>query len=491
MPNVLEERKIEQSRKTFNEGINTHVDKLSHFLNVERKLFRPNLITEAVNILTGHAVISQNMASDSMKNTFIEERRQRGMDVKEGYVICVDGRLANLLLAGKNVNIWEEPASLFNTKKDSDGSTIVESDKLTEVITKTAQDDREMFEMVFAHTSLTTDHVCGKAAALSKQEGRPLFGLTGRDLAKKNIEMLESEQIPAITNTYNKARKDANLDPLKQVAVSALIDTDTYGMILNFGNTEQGKGELSTTALLEKSELKNQMIEKLGGDLQFAKYKDTFDNPNFFKSLYKDIVKVTGALLDGIDGFAPVTEYINTHYSNLTDIQKKAFIFSMARTIAMQYTTGLSYLPAGEHPHHRFAEHDEGFATMTTEGGQALIGRFDASGQSFGVTTSSKEEAQAQVRDVVLPLLDKSHKVDGGRHTIFVSAPCPELENVAKENAIKKIEELMTNLLEVNEVKKRIQKGNLLLVPVLVDEGNGEIMDIPILPMLKPHSHRG
>jgi len=484
MTHWIEARAVERKMAPHKEGLDAYLGNLTRWMGMKESPFDPLLPKNAIDILSNHTQSVIHLKTDRIQAILDKERQLKG-DAKEGFIICVDGRLINLLFAGKHTNMWEEPASLFKTKTNSKGQLVVESKALSTAIEKTAKEDnRDLFEMVLAHTSLTTDHICGKASALSKQAGHPMFGLSGRALAIKNLEMLEAEQIPAITNTYNNAREQSGNPKLNQVAVSALFDTDTYGIVLNYG--KEGKNELSTTTLLE-SGLKAQMEAKFGEIAQFGKYNKTLDNTDHFIRLYSDLINITEKLINGeVDGFSQVSAYIATEYPDLSPIQKKAFIFTMARTISLQYITGLSHLPVGEHPKHPFAEHAEGYATITTEGSQAIIGKNDTVNQSFGVTASTKAEAQGQIKDVVLPLLDKNHEKIGGvhRHSIFITAPC-DTYGREKDVAIQQVEELMKNLLEVPMVLERVREGNLLLIPVLVDKDTSDILEIPKLPMFQ------
>lgn len=440
------------------------------------------LPVKASQILHENNEIAANLQTQEMINLLGKERSLKG-DAKVGYVICVDGRLQSIHF-GRVVNIWEEPASFFKVEQglvtdknnqENLGWQIASSD-LIEALRTEAEAGRELFEIVFAHAALTTGHDCGYANALSNKgedggENR-LIGLKGKELIEKNLEILEEEQSQAITNTYNTLRHNADKsrNALSRVAVTALFDTDSYGIVLNYGQSN----ELSTTKIIEEEGFK-EIIESQTG-IQFASLKGSYLEPKTFMKYYGSVIDLTERLMDddaiGIN--QKLYQYIESNYGDLTEDQKQAFLFTLTRRIASQYVTGMSHVDG--HPDHRFSEHAEEFAAVGDMGG-ALPDRFNLSRQSFGITSSDPDSALHQVRDVAIPLLNKNAPVQRGKNIVFLAKGVERGRPSSSDRA--KHAEMFKKIIKDHDIKQQLNNGSLLLIPVLVDEETGLAIDIP------------
>lgn len=471
-----EHARNEQNRKSFTENIYKHIRKLSENLGSTHRKFPEGLIDKAASILADHNMTAEKMNSQTFQKLTSVEKELRGK-AKTGIVICIDGRLMPIHMVENDVDIWEEPGSLFKVEKRMDGKFYVSSEDLALGLQKTALNypEEDVFDIVFAHTSLRTDHICGFAKALSNKkrvdgEENRLIGLKGEELAKKNLELLDSEQIPAMTNTYNSARPEGK--KLGQVAVSALFDTDTYGIVLNY----KKENEFSTTRFLE-SGLKEIIENNYLHESSFGQYKDDFTNPKFFIEFYTKLVNLTDRLInDGQFGFnTKINEYLSDNYRKLSRDQIKAFVFRLAKTTAFQYLTGLSHIKENGHPDHPFADHHERYATVTVDG--TIINPYDVVKQSFKVTASSEVLASWELDQVALGLLDHYDDDSEKRHVVFVASTVKDLgrDSAAKE----KNRKLFMSILENDRIKQLVRDGKLLLVPILVDKSDKLIKEIP------------
>lgn len=456
-------------KKTFLKGnelhsaIKSHLETIRSSLSIEH--FSDDLVNKAVHILDSHNQIVEKLKRRNFISLLEQERELKG-EAKLGYVLCVDGRLSSIHF-GRTVNIWEEPAGLLKVVKNENDQLVVASELLNDVLRREAEDSREVFEIFFAHTSLKTDHICGYMNSSRKK------GETDDDLVKRNLRQFEEKQIPAFTNSYNKAREAQGKDPLKQVAVAALFDTDTMGVILNYGKDNQ----LSTTGLLEEEGFKEKIQQTLEGEENaFGYWKDKFTDPKNFLRYYQKVVEITKEIMNNnsIGLNQRLTDYIKNNYPDLTESQAKAFLFALSRRLAFQYLTGLSKLPGNGHPDHPFADHKEKFATISTSG-EGILDRFNVCDQSFSITSSDVKSAIDQTTKVALPLLDK-YDDDKEKHIIFVSTPVGKDDDISslRDENRKYFEALFQN----DEIKKRIMEGKLLLIPVLV-RTTGEIIEIP------------
>lgn len=457
-------------------------------LNVSADIFS-ELGTRALGIINDHNTIAEQLSTNPEFKTLLKREEQLRGASKLGHIICIDGRLMAIHF-GRTVDIWEEPASGFRVELRKDQGLIIGTDGLAQVGPKIASPDlvealkieasqgSDLLEIIYAHTSLTTPHICGYMNGKREKGKKEIKGyekyanLDDEELLQENLKEIESDQIPAFTNTYNTLRHDNNHEVLKKIAISAVFDTDTYGIILNYGDHE-----LSTTKMLEGA-LKKDIEEHLSKDIgHFGSLRNEFIKPSQFYKYYEKVVKLTEKLMESNEiGFQSfVREYINTHYKELTLNQQQALFFTIARRTAFQYLTGLSSIPETG-PDHPFADHEEGYATVATSG-KAVIGRYDVINQSFGITASDMGAAVHQVRDVALPLLDKNDPKGKEAHIIFVATPIDE--NTTFAGDIVKNASLFKKICQIKEVRERIKKGKLLVVPVLVDSDTEKIIGIP------------
>lgn len=404
------------------------------------------------------------------------ERELKGEDTKVGVIICIDGRISILHQFGRTVNTWETAGSLIDlTEDESQVNSILFNEILRDSLNPNELGkNRELFEVVTAHTSLSTDHKCGAIQAGIDAGTYP------KDKAPVDIALEEADKRRvAIENTYNKLLKNSKKEPQKQVAITALIDTDTMGFILNYGKPN----ELSTTKLLMERGLA-EAIEFIAGEHigGFGSMAGRFTETDSFIEYSKKVLAITKMLLE-IDtpkiGFREyISQYLNTNFQKLSDSQKKALSFIIARTVASQYLTGLSKIPESGHPEHNFSEHQEDFMAVSLNG--KTVGRFDIQQQAFGSSPSSIEDAISQTK-TKLSILDK-HRKNDDPDILFVSNPIdrriweernPMMEESRRDNA-----ELYMALIKNKEIGKRVKQGKLVFVPVLVDQNTGAVLEI-------------
>jgi len=429
-------------------------------------------------IVNRNNTIGQLLQTDEYKAILAEEKEIKG-DAKLGGVICIDGRFTTIHPFGRSINIWEEPAAFAEVADDSEDPRL-ESAQFNEALRAAAKDGRDLLEIVFAHTSLTTDGVCGRmkgGEAEHEFDGLPAELAT---LEAKNLYILEHNQIPAITSTFNEFRQENGLSPLKQVAISATFDTDTMGVILNLGSDH----EFSTTTMMReiKDDLQFMMGEHFG---IFGGLRDQFTETEHFIDFSKRAVEITKVLLTWDKFTLPAQNYINEFYPDLTIDQKNALIFTLARTSAAQYITGLADVPK-EGPNHLFAEHEESYMSVSLDG--KPMGRFDFGDQSFGSSPSKTSTAIEHIH-TKLTLLDKHHKHDLARKPdiLFVSKIVDadlwrKYDTAAGDQTIKralgKHGQFYGELCKDQQIKERMQNGSLIVVPVLLDQETGEVLDV-------------
>lgn len=413
------------------------------------------------------------------KDILTQENDLKG-SCKVGVILCIDGRIPIIHQFGRALNAWEVAGSLIGLKNNGKKiDSLLFNEILKGFIRSMGDENRDLLEIVTAHTSLSTDHKCGAIQeGIDKgtyDKNRPPVDIALEEADKRTI---------AIENTYNQLLENKKKGPLSQVAITALIDTDTMGFILNYGKLN----ELSTTKLLNNG--LDKAIENIMGEIEgsFGSMRDTFTNTDYFPDYSKRILQITESLLtinnlkfSGNTNYQDyISNYIDQNYNKkFTPDQKKALQFTIARTIAVQYLTGLSKLPESGHPDHPFSEHGENYMVIAPNG--KGVGRFDIKEQAFISSPSGTENGIKEIHKKLL-LLDKNRKKKSGHDILFVSNPIDKKIWIEKNQMVNEIRkdsaELYVELMKDKEIGSRIRNGNLIIIPVLVDQEMGEVLEI-------------
>lgn len=452
-----------------------------HFLNLYHilKYREPgeNKKRRILTIIERNDQIAGLLNGEEYQEILTQENGLKG-SCKVGVVLCIDGRVPIIHQFGRTLNAWEVAGALIGLKNDGKNiDSVLFNEILQGFIRSMGNNNRDLLEIVTAHTSLKTSHKCGAIQA----------GIDGgnydKDKPPVNIALEEADKrTVAIENTYNQLLENKKKGPLNQVALTALIDTDTMGLILNYGR----ENELSTTKLLNSG--LNNAIENVVGEIVgiFGSMRDTFTNKDFFLDYSQKILQITKALsevtnlkLSGDANYQDyISNYIDKNYGKLTSDQKSALKFTIARTIAVQYLTGLSKLP-DDHPDHPFSEHEEDYMVIAPKG--KGMGRFDIAEQAFISSPSGTENSIREIH-TKLSLLDKHRKKKPDPDILFVSDPVDKKAWEEKNQMTHSIRadnaKLYTALVQDLEIGGRIRKGSLIIVPVLVDQETGEVLEI-------------
>ncbi|GAB4219580.1 MAG: hypothetical protein Fur009_6400 [Candidatus Microgenomates bacterium] len=397
------------------------------------------------NNLMAHILESREFAQ------ILKEEKELKGDAKVGVVMCIDGRISILHQFGRTVNTKEVPGSLLNTSSNNN----LEDTRFIQTLEQLANEDRELLQIITAHTSLKhQDHKCG---AITKAVNKGVF--TG------GIDQVAYEQAKkrasAIEEKYNEILRNKGKKPQEIVAIAAMINTDDMGLFLNFSEQNQ----LSTTDIVRQ----HLHDIKSNTNIEFGAMKDNFSNPLYFLNYFRNILEITKYLLNK----NIFDQYINDNFSELSDSQKQSLKFILSRTAANQYLTGLA---SDEEFHHSFAEHDEDYLVVSPHG--KPFGRFDLR-QSFGSVPSSRGDALEYIK-IKLGIMDSNQ--DKEPRILFLSTPInPQIINISPdylrglENAaIVYFQQLMKD----KELKEKIKNGELVVVPMLVDENNGRVLEI-------------
>lgn len=394
-----------------------------------------------------------------------------------GLVFCIDGRIPAIFLGSRFASHWEVPAAeLIVTKRKSDNQPIPESSELCEALRLVVSSGKELLEIVFAHTSLLNPaHGCGAMAAKRK------LGKLANNLSNEeaNLKIIETVTIPSMTNIYNELRVHHGQEPLSIVGISALYDTDTFGIVLNYDKRDQGQA-FSTTQLTDKYKdtLDDYFIKQ---NLVFGSFRERFSHLKYLPAFSQNALKVTEEVLKNQvfeELRSEINEYIKTSYSQMTKKQQDALKVFLIRTIALQYLIGSSSLSKKtlEHP---FAHHGEHYMAVSTRG--TTIGKFDPQDQGFSSTPSDTKSAVLNIK-TKLSIMNSSKQNSKESHPLFICNPVNKRDLKEQSVQLHKImdanSELLRAIVEDPEIWALIKSGKVIPVPVLIEEETREILQI-------------
>ncbi|MBI4038784.1 hypothetical protein HY384_02395 [Candidatus Daviesbacteria bacterium] len=390
-----------------------------------------------------------------------------------GLVFCIDGRIPAIFIGGRFARHFEVPAGEISTlNRKSDGKIIPDSSDLNEALRRIASSGDDLLEIIFAHTSLSNPrHGCGAMMAKRKANLKS----PGISLEEANLNIIQQKTIPAISNMYQEFRTQLGLEPLKLVAVAALYDTDTFGIILNYDLRKEGK-HLSISELTNK--YKGEMDEYFQkNNLFFGSMKEKFCDLKYFTHFYQNVMFVEESLM-GKKVAAKISEevkgYIKGFYPDMTDHQKNALFFLLLKNISFQYLTGSSVLKKRVE-HHPFFSHEESYMAVAMRG--ATIGKFDPQNQAFAASPADPKQAIANI-NIMLPLLGKSQKP----YILFVcnSINLRDLKenSVVLQRLLGSNSGLLRDIIADQKLGQMIEKGEMVPVPVLIEENTREVLKI-------------
>lgn len=462
---------VRASVKSLKEQLNLYLDHLyTHTGTKINTLDRKRIY----GIIERNNEVAKILASRDFKATTEKNRNLMGQ-AELSVVFCIDGRIPAIFLGGRFSTHWEEPAGEITVeKRKSDGKLIPVSSELCESMRKMTFSGKDILEVIFAHTSFL-GHGCGAMAAKKK------VGLIDpkMSLEDANLKIVNEKSIPALTNIYNELRYQQGLKELKRIAVAALYDTDTFGILLNYEN--RGKGNiLSTTELTNKfrAEMDDFFIKD---NLVFGSFKETFSLLKYLTKFLDKVYHVTSKLTD-LEKFKPLREtlenYIRKNYPDLTRDQQNALKFLLTYTIAFQYLTGAS-ATSKDNYYHPFVHHEEEFMAVSTRG--TVIGKFDPEDQGFASTPPDEATAVANIKTKI-SIMSVSKGNKSKPYILFICNPINGKDLAQNSNLLHKTmdanAELLRKIVFDNDLGDMIGTGKIIPVPVLIEADNRAVLKI-------------
>lgn len=456
------------SKDHLQEQLNLYLDHLSQ--HTREEVSQRDRI-RIWNIIERNNQVAKALQSPHFRGVVKTQRQLLGK-TSLGLVFCIDGRIPAIFLGGRFARHFETPAGEITTiKRKSDGKLIPDSSDLNEALRRIAISSDDLLEIIFAHTSLSDPrHGCG-AMMVKKKMGLANSNLS---LEEANLEIIKQTSIPSITNSYNEFRTQLGLQPLKVVTISALYDTDTFGIILNYGSPNS----FSTTLLTFK--YKDQLDEYFIKDnLVFGSFREKFTDLKYMPINARNVLKVTEPLILGKvvpTLLKEVNEYLDKFFKDLTKDQAKALRFLLIRNIAFQFLTGLSTVKK-KNLDHAFSKHEESYMAVAMRG--ATIGKFDPQNQGFASTPSDPGQAIQNINTMM------SIMGSGKQNRPYILFVCNSVNsrdlrenNQVLQRIMGSNAGLLRDIVEDKNLGVMIEKGEIIPVPVLIEESTREVLKI-------------
>jgi hypothetical protein len=295
-----------------------------------------------------------------------------------------------------------------------------------------------------------------------------------------NILLLEKKSIAAITNFFNDERKKNGLPAQDIVGIAALYDTATKGIIFNPLKQRDGR-HLSTTDLTKQYQSSIQSISQ--GVAQYGKYRgEDAVTPDNLLEFSQDQVAITKRLLNAktyisVDGtnidpqnpnqfLTQITRYVDEEFKrtngndkikDLSDNQKQAIRFYIAKTVALQYLKGLTGAD----------RHNESYMGVAL--GSEFVGKYDTE-QMFG---SSPADLDTLIKQINIELgVMRNHRPDILRPIVFATTSIERRKFVHKITDPTAYDSALANNLRIYEAIARhpTLKHQVAPIGVLMDE---------------------
>lgn len=470
-------------RESLEPSLDSYFGNLYGRMNPElsnNESFQQEIKSTSLSIINRNNKVAEILKSPFYKEVIENDKKLKG-PCAVNIDICIDGRIPDIHLLGLTGNTWETAAGIIELRESPlDGTLELESSRLTEaIIERTEKENPQMLQILVSHTSLSEhrrlsednfkelpDHGCGKMKKMYL-DGE----VTNRDLIAANLE-IHDKSATAFTDLYNRAAEANKVTPLKKVAMSAVYDTDTMGILLGYGTDNELFTTDITRNIVDDQTINSELTEIAG---EAGSMKDEFTNVDKIIELETKVMSTTEYLMNNESFKNSFERYSNTYLQDYTEEQKNALFYTLSRNIAFQRTSGV-YERQESHEHtHPFVHHGEGYQSISMDG--AIVGEFDPEVQVFGAMVSSYPEAIDHIK--IQTGLMESIKATEPPYIIFLSnsisnGATPEI----LERARGQLRVLFREIKSDPDIMNWIKTGKLVPVPVLIDSKTREIRDV-------------
>lgn len=440
--------------------------------------------------------MSEIIASHEYKAVLTRQRDLRG-SCAIGETDCIDGRIGNLHTAGPAIGITEEMAGKTDTYTSKmTGEIKLKSQTLEGAVEgRPFQDSPQLLQFLHAHgevNQIPTEEPdedlieiksnCGAMMKFQQEASERNEPFASSDLIAENFRLLEDSK-QAITRTYNRAARDANQKELKTVAIRAVYDTKSQGIVLGYGDPK--------TPPLFTTDLTNLLEEDIKSHFSSADYDQRLQEPgsfrqgftrieNFFhkEQLTTDIIEYLMEHPQVIDTIDDAT-HLYSELRGLTSEQVQALTFKVAKSMAFQYLTGLHRKElSSEHP---FSNHQEQYMAITIDDGYgATVGQYDPEIQVFAANTATITSAVDHVKTIVT-LMD--HYNGAKPYILMISSGISEgnTSGDVLKQARATVGRTFNGIMQNDDIAQLARAGVIVPVPAIVTSRNNRVIEVPNL----------
>ncbi len=397
-----------------------------------------------------------------------EKKELRGRCVI-ALTICIDGRIVPVLIGSPVFDIAEAKAGLMSTDISGlYGTPRLSSERLAEaIIDRPHKEDSKLVQINTGHLDILRRNEITCAAVLRMIENRELPVENAMDVFKDML--LNTGKV--MGDIFNRSARENGKKELPTVAATAMYDTRTGGFIF-----EGPKEDFYTTALT-KHLLRSGEMNRLLQISQPDVFRHNFTDPATLLSREQAIYDIEKYLLQKSELFKDrVDLFIEANMADFDFEQAQGLKFMIAHNIAFQYTTGLYH--GGEHA---ISTHNEQYASFSPDG--IRVGQFDPSIQSFGATVSNHKDTLEHAK-IKIGLMQKLGKAKPP-YILFLSKTQPEgkVSFSSDRNTKAELATTLRVLEDDPEIADLIRKGQLAIIPVILEERTGIVKGIPNLAL--------
>lgn len=416
-----------------------------------------------------------------------------------GRISCIDGRNNGWpIFLARAVSVFPAVAGLIASKRNLSGEmTRLSSTQLALALEEVRRSGRLSLESIEAHTSLTTDHICGGFALWFQENGWQ--GIKDKDkLPDKGL---------AVDLTRQERRETRSLLERKgAVVIQTVRDTDTQGVVFLGDDLHQAladslmiKGKYSALdkeailrehrrgSLIYTPELVkefNGWLAKSGFSPASIRWESVADLP----ANTENIVGLTAKIVSSAFGTEIKKRLAGMYQSRFVSAHDRSLAEKLIQelTVKVAYNTASVYLSGFTSQAmvpHRFAYHAERYGVVGDKGFD-----FWVENSPFLLTSSQDTEVVHQQLKIMMKLLPNTlktvHQVDLDKEAmvVFVTAPISSAADPETFTrglaALKQRYERKAWYLE-DEHDRAISRGRVLLIPLLVEQKTRRPLFIP------------
>lgn len=462
-------RKEKERRHPYREGLRQYLTTLHSRITLpftshpelHRKIESQE--AKAAEFMQASDISAQFVASPEFQKIVDTQKEEFRGICSVAVIICIDGRLVPILLGGNVYSIAEAKAGVLPTEKSPIDGRVVEiaSHRIRqEIIDRPIKPNYQTLQINTGHQDSGEINCAAYDQFLEE-------GILPRDNTREAFKKMLHIVGEAEAKTYNTSALLNGRQELPQVAMQAMIDTRTSGLIF-----EGPHGILFTTKvtndILNSPELR--AITRIGEPEAFLNFTD----PATIISREQRMLDYQRYIIKDSDIFNEnVRLFVENNYPKLSPEQMKALEAFIGRNIVLQIATGLN------NGNSSLVSHNEQAASFSPDGLRVL--QFNPGGiQTFGATVSNNEDMLAHVK-TKLSLFRKLGKAEPP-FPFFLSKSQPQKTSyTADRNTRAELTSWIMHLLKDPEIHRAIQEGEIMLVPTILEEETGIIKSVPNL----------